>query len=138
MCEARGAAKFGDNSFGNDGRRIFHGANRSTRKNRRQTKKSVDAPENIGAQFLIARETGMAKLGETPKIKYVRKGDGYEVYLGDDRIGFVKRVVSSTWRAVDTTGLLSFNAATRGEAAGYLRRRFVQRKFAGAVRTGGP
>lgn len=67
----------------------------------------------------------MAKLGDAPKIKFVRESERYIVYLGDDRIGSVKRIDSKTWLTVSARMGDSITRDTRGYAAAWLRRNFT-------------
>jgi hypothetical protein len=57
-----------------------------------------------------------------------RDGDRYIVFLGDDRIGFVRRADNGTWNNVDTTMAHSGYAKTR-ERAGQL---FLRARALGA------
>jgi hypothetical protein len=73
----------------------------------------------------------MSKLGAEPKIKFKRDGERYIVFLGDDRIGFVRKTASYAWNAADTFMEKSVNRVTRIAAAAWLRREFQR-----AVREG--
>ena len=53
-----------------------------------------------------------------------RDRDRYIVFLGDDRIGFVRRGDNGTWNHVDTTMAHSGYAKARERAGQLLRRRY--------------
>jgi hypothetical protein len=55
--------------------------------------------------------------------RHVPECDNYIVYLGDDRIGWVRRV-GLNWAATDTFMINAGFARTRADAAARLRRRF--------------
>ena len=58
------------------------------------------------------------------RVIFRRDGDRYIVFLGDDRIGFVRRADNGTWNHVDTTMAHSGYAKTRERAGQLLRRRY--------------
>ena len=53
-----------------------------------------------------------------------RDGERYIVFLGEDRIGFVRRADNGSWNHVDTTMAHSGYAKTRERAGQLLRRRY--------------
>lgn len=55
-----------------------------------------------------------------PPPKFVRDGERYIVMCGDGRAGFVRRVSSLCWNAVDTTREKSRDFSTRQIAARWL------------------
>lgn len=63
---------------------------------------------------------------EPPKAKF-RRGDGgmYVVMLGDERIGFVERLVTGKWKAVDTFMEWTRQYKTRDRAGEALRLRHL-------------
>ena len=58
------------------------------------------------------------------RVIFRRDGERYIVFLGDDRIGFVRRADKGTWNHVDTTMAHSGYAKTRERAGQLLRRRY--------------
>src|SRR6266436_1474812 len=58
------------------------------------------------------------------RVIFRRDGERYIVFLGDDRIGFVRRADNGTWNHVDTTMAHSGYAKTRERAGQLLRRRY--------------
>jgi hypothetical protein len=58
------------------------------------------------------------------RVIFRRDGERYVVFLGDDRIGFVRRADNGTWNHVDTTMAHSGYAKTRERAGQLLRRRY--------------
>ena len=58
------------------------------------------------------------------KVIFRRDGERYVVFLGDDRIGFVRGADNGTWNHVDTTMAHSGYAKTRERAGQLLRRRY--------------
>ena len=60
------------------------------------------------------------------RVIFRRHGDRYIVFLGDDRIGFVRRADNGTWNHVDTTIAHSGYAKTRERAGQLLRRRYAR------------
>jgi hypothetical protein len=55
-----------------------------------------------------------------PPPKFQRDGERYIVMCGDDRVGFVRRVSSLCWNAIDTTMEKSRDFSTRQIAARWL------------------
>ena len=53
-----------------------------------------------------------------------RDGERYIVFLGDHRIGFVRRADNGTWNHVDTRMAHSGYAKTRERSGQLLRRRY--------------
>jgi hypothetical protein len=58
------------------------------------------------------------------KVIFRRDGERYVVFLGDDRIGFVRRADNGTWNHVDTTMAHSGYGKTRERAGQLLCRRY--------------
>jgi len=58
------------------------------------------------------------------RVIFRRDGERYMVFLGDVRIGFVRRADDGTWNHVDTTMAHSGYAKTREKAGQLLRRRY--------------
>jgi hypothetical protein len=58
------------------------------------------------------------------KVVFRRDGERYIVFLGDNRIGFVRRADNGTWNHVDTTMAHSGYAKTRERAGQLLCRRY--------------
>ena len=58
------------------------------------------------------------------RVIFCRDRDRYIVFLGDDRIGFVRRADNGTWNHVDTTMAHSGYAKARERAGQLLRRRY--------------
>ena len=71
----------------------------------------------------IAGKKGRHRPGDQAVI-FRRDRDRYIVFLGDDRIGFVRRADNGTWNHVDTTMAHSGYAKTRERAGQLLRRRY--------------
>jgi hypothetical protein len=71
----------------------------------------------------IAGKKGRHRPGDQAVI-FRRDRDRYIVFLGDDRIGFVRRADNGTWNHVDTTMAHSGYAQTRERAGQLLRRRY--------------
>jgi hypothetical protein len=71
----------------------------------------------------IAEKKGQGRSGDK-KVIFRRDGDRYIVFLGDDRIGFVRRADNGTWNHVDTTMAHSGYAKTRERAGQLLCRRY--------------
>jgi hypothetical protein len=67
----------------------------------------------------------------TKRVIFRRDGDRYIVFLGDDRIGFVRRADNGTWNHVDTTMAHSGYAKTRERAGQLLRRRYARHGLRG-------
>jgi hypothetical protein len=63
-------------------------------------------------------------LANDKRVIFRRDGDRYIVFLGDDRIGFVRRPDNGTWNHVETTMAHSGYAKTRERAGQLLRRRY--------------
>src|SRR3984893_1374408 len=68
-------------------------------------------------------DKGRTRLGDK-KVIFRRDGERYIVFLGDERIGFVRRADNGTWNHVDTTMAHSGYAKTRERAGQLLRRRY--------------
>ena len=58
------------------------------------------------------------------RVIFRRDGERCTVFLGDDRIGFVRSADNGTWNHVDTTMAHSGYAKTRERAGELLRRRY--------------
>jgi hypothetical protein len=58
------------------------------------------------------------------RVIFRRDGERYIVFLGDERIGFVRRADNGTWNHVDTTMAHSGYAKTRERAGQLLCRRY--------------
>jgi hypothetical protein len=71
----------------------------------------------------IAEKKGRHRSGDK-KVIFRRDGDRYVAFLGDDRIGFVRRSDNGTWSHVDTTMAHSGYAKTRERAGQLLCRRY--------------
>jgi hypothetical protein len=71
----------------------------------------------------IAEKKGQTRSGDK-RVVFRRDRDRYIVFLGDDRIGFVRRADNGTWNHVDTTMAHSGYAKTRERAGQLLRRRY--------------
>jgi hypothetical protein len=71
----------------------------------------------------IAEKRGQRRSGDK-KVVFRRDGERYVAFLGDDRIGFVRRAVNGTWNHVDTTMAHSGYAKTRERAGQLLCRRY--------------
>ena len=67
------------------------------------------------------------------RVIFRRDGDRYIVFLGDDRIGFVRRADNGTWNHVDTTMAHSGYAKTRESAGQLLRRRYERMVREGVI-----
>ena len=63
----------------------------------------------------VAEKKGRNRSGNETVV-FRRDGDRYVVFLGDDRIGFVRRADNGTWNHVDTTIAHSGYARTREKA----------------------
>jgi hypothetical protein len=78
------------------------------------------------------RPLGEAEVAEKKKLHrsddkrviFRRDGERYIVFLGDERIGFVRRADNGTWNHVDTTMAHSGYAKTQERAGQLLRRRY--------------
>src|SRR5438874_12013509 len=66
------------------------------------------------------------------RVIFRRDVDRYIVFLGDDRIGFVRRADNVIWNHVDTTMVHSGYAKTR-ERAGQLLRRYARMVREGVI-----
>ena len=71
----------------------------------------------------IAEKKGRHR-SDDKRVIFRRDGDRYIVFLGGDRIGFVRRADNGTWNNVDTTMAHSGHAKTRERAGQLLRRRY--------------
>jgi hypothetical protein len=71
----------------------------------------------------VAEKNGRHRSGDK-KVIFRRDAERYVVFLGDDRIGFVRRADNGTWNHVDTTMAHSGYAKTRERAGQLLRRRY--------------
>jgi hypothetical protein len=82
-------------------------------------------------------EAEVAKKGRRPsgdkRVIFRRDGERYIVFLGDDRIGFVRRADNGTWNYVDTTMAHSGYAKTRERAGQLLRRRYERMVREGVI-----
>ena len=67
------------------------------------------------------------------KVIFRRDGERYIVFLGDDRIGFVRRADNGSWNHVDTTMAHSGYAKTRERAGQLLRRRYERMVREGSI-----
>jgi hypothetical protein len=67
------------------------------------------------------------------RVVFRRDGERYIVFLGDDRIGFVRRAGSGSWNHVDTTMAHSGYAKTRERAGQLLRRRYERMVREGVI-----
>jgi hypothetical protein len=77
-------------------------------------------------------EKGRRRSGDKRMI-FRHDGERYIVFLGDDRIGFVRRADNGTWNHVDTTMAHSGYAKTRERAGQLLRRRYERMIREGAI-----
>jgi hypothetical protein len=80
----------------------------------------------------IAEKEGRRRLGDK-RVIFRRDGERYIVFLGDDRIGFVRRADNGTWNHVDTTMAHSGYAKTRERSGQLLRRRYERMVRAGSI-----
>ena len=71
----------------------------------------------------IAQKKGRHR-SDDKRVVFRRDRGRYIVFLGDDRIGFVRRADNGTWNHVDTTMAHSGYAKTRERAGQLLRRRY--------------
>src|ERR1700758_1877785 len=71
----------------------------------------------------IAEKKGRHRSGGK-KVIFRRDSDRYVVFLGDDRIGFVRRADNGTWNHVDTTMAHTGYAKTRERSGQLLCRRY--------------
>src|SRR5438477_9143412 len=66
-------------------------------------------------------------------VVFRRDRDRYIVFLGDDRIGFVRGADNGTWNHVDTTMAHSGYAKTRERSGQLLRRRYERMVREGVI-----
>jgi len=71
----------------------------------------------------VAEKKGRRRSGDK-RVIFRRDDERYIVFLGDDRIGFVRRADNGTWNHVDTTMAHSGYAKTRERAGQLLCRRY--------------
>jgi hypothetical protein len=71
----------------------------------------------------IAEKKGRHR-SDDQRVIFRPDGDRYVAFLGDDRIGFVRRADKGTWNHVDTTMAHSGYAKTRERSGQLLRRRY--------------
>jgi hypothetical protein len=79
------------------------------------------------------KKKGRRGSGGNKKVIFRRDRDRYIVFLGDDRIGFVRRADNGTWNHVDTTMAHSGYAKTRERAGQLLRRRYDRMVREGSI-----
>jgi hypothetical protein len=86
------------------------------------------SPRRVGPALAKHRAETTEKKGQRrsgdKRVIFRRDGERYIVFLGDDRIGFVRRADNGTWNHVDTTMAHSGYAKTRVRAGQLLRRRY--------------
>ena len=80
----------------------------------------------------LAEKKGQRRSGDK-KVIFRRDGERYVVFLGDDRIGFVRRADNGTWNHVDTTMVHSGYAKTRERAGQLLLRRYERMVREGSI-----
>ena len=80
----------------------------------------------------IAEKKGRHR-SDDKRVIFRRDGERYIVFLGDDRIGFVRRADNGTWNHVDTTMAHSGYAKTRERAGQLLRRRYARMVREGVI-----
>jgi hypothetical protein len=80
----------------------------------------------------VADKKGRSGSGDK-RVIFRRDGERYVVFLGDDRIGFVRRADNGTWNHVDTTMAHSGYAKTRERAGQLLRRRYQRMVREGVI-----
>jgi hypothetical protein len=80
----------------------------------------------------IAEKKARQRSGDK-RVIFRRDRDRYIVFLGDDRIGFVRRSDNGTWNHVDTTMAHSGYAKTRERAGQLLRRRYERMVREGSI-----
>ena len=80
----------------------------------------------------LARKKGRHRSGGK-RVVFRRDRDRYIVFLGDDRIGFVRRADNGTWNHVDTTMAHSGYAKTRERSGQLLRRRYERMVREGVI-----
>ena len=79
-----------------------------------------------------AEKKGQRRSGDK-RVIFRRDGERYIVFLGNDRIGFVRRADNGTWNPVDTTMAHSGYAKTRERAGHLLRRRYERMVREGVI-----
>jgi hypothetical protein len=85
-----------------------------------------DAPEG-GPDRIRITAAGCGALTDQAALRYRRDDDRYLVYLGEDRIGFVRySPANRRWNAADTTMSYSRWFDTRDAAGKALHRRFTK------------
>jgi hypothetical protein len=77
----------------------------------------------VKCRAAIAEKKGRRRVDDK-KVIFRRDGERYVVFLGDDRIGFVRRADNGSWNHVDTTMAHSGYAKTRERAGQLLYRRY--------------
>ena len=80
----------------------------------------------------LAEKKGQRRSGDK-KVIFRRDGERYVVFLGDDRIGFVRCADNGTWNHVDTTMAHSGYAKTRERAGQLLLRRYERMVREGSI-----
>jgi hypothetical protein len=80
----------------------------------------------------VAEKKGRQRSGDQ-RVIFRRDRDRYIVFLGDDRIGFVRRADNGTWNHVDTTMAHSGYAKTRERAGQLLLRRYERMVREGTI-----
>ena len=80
----------------------------------------------------VAEKKGRHRSGGK-KVIFRRDGERYVAFLGDDRIGFVRRADDGTWNHVDTTMAHSGYAKTRERAGQLLSRRYERMVREGVI-----
>jgi len=80
----------------------------------------------------VAERKGRHRSGDK-RVVFRRDGERYVAFLGDDRIGFVRRADNGTWNHVDTTMAHSGYAKTRERAGQLLRRRYERMVREGVI-----
>jgi hypothetical protein len=80
----------------------------------------------------IGGNKGRRRSGDQ-RVIFRRDRDRYVVFLGDDRIGFVRRADNGTWNHVDTTMAHSGYAKTRERAGQLLSRRYERMVREGVI-----
>ena len=81
-----------------------------------------------GRATLVKHRASIAEKGrhrsDDKRVIFRRDGERYIVFLGDHRIGFVRRTDNGAWNHVDTTMAHSGYAKTRERAGQLLCRRY--------------
>src|SRR6266436_1433743 len=80
----------------------------------------------------VAETKGRRRSGDK-RVIFRRDDERYIVFLGDDRIGFVRRADNGTWNHVDTTMAHSGYAKTRERAGQLLCRRYERMVHDGEI-----